>query len=272
MGALIIPSNIMNEISYCIQRLDTEISWMGRIVVTPQNDYLVTHIYLLSQEVGAAHTDIDAEAVARIMYESIADEGDLLYWVHSHANMGAFWSGVDVDTIKTMGRNGLCVASVFNKKGESRHASCYVAQSPYHRSPDLIYNDNIAHTVGLPPSLEETTQWDTQLAAKIRQKPVAAYAYQNYYGEAYSPPAARNWEAPQSYRKGGKEPEDEGIGLLGYGDRIEAQVLGMKLKDFRNIVYGNDTQARLDLGDRLEMVYNNGSFTRFDARGGPSAY
>ena len=272
MVTVIIPTHIMQELTYCIQRLDTEVSWMGRIQVTEEDNYLVTNIYLLEQEVGAAHTDIAAEAVARILYESIGDEGDLLYWVHSHVNMQAFWSSVDVDTIKAMGRNGLCVASVFNKKGESRHASCYPTQSPYHHTPDLIYNDNIAHTVGLPPTLVQTNKWDTQLAAKVRTKPVAAYVYQNYYGEAYSPSTARNWEVPQKQHNGRKEPEDEGVGLLGYGDRIEAQVLGMKLKEYKAIAYGNDTQARLDLGDRLEMAYNYGSFTRFDAKGGHSAY
>lgn len=265
MGTVIIPTHIIQELTYCIQRLDTEVSWMGRIQVTEEDNYLVTNIYLLEQEVGAAHTDIDAEAVARILYESDGDEGDLLYWVHSHANMQAFWSSVDVDTIKAMGKNGLCVASVFNKKGESRHASCYLTQSPYHHTTCLIYNDSIDHTIGLPPTMVQTNKWDEQMKAKVRTKTVVAspydYTMSNYRGHT-----------PNDYTTPTKAQQEDGVGLLGYGDRIEAQVLGMKLKEYKAIAYGNDTQARLDLGDRLEMAYNYGSFTRFDAKGGPSAY
>lgn len=61
---------------------------------------------------------MDAASIAKAMYETRDDEGMFNFWWHSHVNMGVFWSGTDMDTIRQIGSQGFVVATVFNKKNE----------------------------------------------------------------------------------------------------------------------------------------------------------
>lgn len=121
--SILIPVNIRNKIQFIVDNCDKEVSGLGTVVFDKaKNAYRVTEIILLDQEVGSAHTDIDDEAVAQAMYDMRDCEGELAFWWHSHVNMSTFWSGTDHETMEAIGKNGLCVAVVFNKKEEMRGA------------------------------------------------------------------------------------------------------------------------------------------------------
>lgn len=120
---IIIPSNIRNKIQFIVDNCALEVSGLGTVVFDKaENAYRVTDVMLLDQEVGAAHTDIDDEAVAQACYDMRDAEGELAFWWHSHVEMATFWSGTDHKTMEAIGKNGLCVAVVFNKKEEMRGA------------------------------------------------------------------------------------------------------------------------------------------------------
>jgi len=125
---IFLPTDIRNKIQFIVDNCDKEVSGLGTVVFDKQqNGYRVTSAILLDQEVGAAHTDIDDAAVAQALYEARDSEGELAFWWHSHVNMQTFWSSQDHQTMEAIGKNGLCVAIVFNKKEEMRGA---VVMSP----------------------------------------------------------------------------------------------------------------------------------------------
>lgn len=123
MPKIIIPQNIRNKIQFIVDQCPMEVSGLGTVIFDPkQNAYIVTDTILLKQEVGACHTDLDDDAVAHACFEMRNCLGDLVFWWHSHVNMGTGWSATDHKTMELIGKNGLCVAVVFNKKEEMRGA------------------------------------------------------------------------------------------------------------------------------------------------------
>lgn len=122
---------IYDELAYnkimhwCKKAAPQEISGLGNVTYDKEAGVMrVTDVWLLEQENGAATTDIDDEAVGKLMYKHHTltregeIEGDLKLWWHSHVNMGVFWSGTDMDTIQQLGDGGWFLNSVFNLKEE----------------------------------------------------------------------------------------------------------------------------------------------------------
>jgi len=132
-----IPHRINEQIQFFVDKSDIECSGLGKVITTPEG-YLVTEIVLLKQENTATHTEIDASAVAKALFDLRASQGGMYFWWHSHVDMGVFWSKTDRDTIEEIGRNGLCVAVVFNKKKEKRGA---VWLKGSELSPNLYFDD-----------------------------------------------------------------------------------------------------------------------------------
>lgn len=138
---IILPYQVHRQIMFYVNNCEKEIGGMGRIKFDKtKGEYTVLSVCLPTQEVGSAHTDLDADSVAKCELATINDEGWFNFWWHSHVNMQAFWSGTDTATIKEMGKQGLCVAIVFNKKRECRGA--VYARSEAEHVPDW-FNDNI---------------------------------------------------------------------------------------------------------------------------------
>jgi hypothetical protein len=132
-----IPFKINEQIQFFVDKSDVECSGLGKVVTTPDG-YAVTEIVLLKQENTATHTEIDAAAVGKALFELRNSQGGMYFWWHSHVDMGVFWSKTDRDTIEEIGRNGLCVAVVFNKKKEKRGA---VYLKGGELSPNLYFDD-----------------------------------------------------------------------------------------------------------------------------------
>ena len=154
------------QIMYYVNKSSVEISGLGRIEKDSQGNMVVTKVYLLDQENTSATTDIDAQAMAKLMYETREDKGNLNFWWHSHVNMATFWSGTDMATIKQFGKNGYLLATVFNKQGD--HRTAYF-QGGTDFLPELFI-DQIDTKFTHIPKLAETTVWEAEFNTKCKSK------------------------------------------------------------------------------------------------------
>jgi len=118
---VIFARDAYEKIMYWVRKCPLEISGLGKCIYK-DGAFHVTEAYLLEQVNTAATTDLDATAVSKLQFESRDEPGHLNFWWHSHVNMNVFWSGTDTDTIKQYGDQGFCLATVFNKKNETKSA------------------------------------------------------------------------------------------------------------------------------------------------------
>lgn len=160
------------QIMYYVNKSNVEISGLGRIEKSSDGSMVVTKIYLLEQENTAASTDIDAQAMAKLMYQTREDKGNLNFWWHSHVNMATFWSGTDMATIKQFGKNGYLLSTVFNKKGEFR-TSYFQGGNDF--LPELFI-DNIETVFSYIPKSLETTEWEAEFNTKCKSKTFAHHS------------------------------------------------------------------------------------------------
>jgi hypothetical protein len=174
-----IPYRIYEQIQFFVDRSSIECSGLGKIVVTPDG-YTVTEVVLLKQENTSTHTEIDASAIGKALFDLRNNPGGLYFWWHSHVNMDVFWSKTDRDTIEEIGRNGLCVAVVFNKKREKRGA-VWLKETAL--SPALYFDDIPVSIVHEGASEETKKQWAAEFDEKCKPVPIARYLPE--YGNGY---------------------------------------------------------------------------------------
>jgi len=164
---LTIRPEVYAEIDHYVQNSTGEVSGLGRIIRGSDNELIVNKIYLLKQENTSASTDLDKDAVAKLMFDSKDDEGDLNFWWHSHVNMAVYWSGTDMDTIKDLGANGYIVATVFNKKREMRSA---YYQGKNHEFYPEVFADEIPTTILYQSNAAQIEEWSKELEEKSKPK------------------------------------------------------------------------------------------------------
>lgn len=222
---LFIPRTVYQQIMHWVNQEDLEVSGMGKIKYVKDGNYFyVSKVYLLDQEVGAAHTDIDAEALGKLEYETFKQDGDLNFWWHSHVKMDVFWSGTDTSTIKTMGGNGYCVATVFNQHKKMRTAVCYKATTDFGETVTFIDEcDTIIYDP--EPSAETIARWTEDYKAKVRRKSYATTTTTtewNNWGAA----SGHSTVQQQSFGSFNEEWETrKTIGAIRRADKIAAKIM-----------------------------------------------
>lgn len=166
---LVIDALEHEKIKFWVDKSNIEISGLGKCKWNASlQAFHVTKVYLLDQENTSTTTDLDPQAVAKLMYESREDEGFLNFWWHSHVNMGVFWSGTDMSTMKQIAGNGMVLATVFNKKGEHRTA--------YMQAPDEsgfrgeLFLDDIPYRVRTVDIAPYVDSWTAEFEAKCKPK------------------------------------------------------------------------------------------------------
>lgn len=165
---VIIDRIALDKIRYLVEKDSQELSGMGITRVVGDTIY-VDDVQMLEQKNGAAHTDIDATAVSKLMYEWRERTGEVNFWWHSHANMGVFWSSTDIDTIKQLGKQGMCVAAVFNKKGEIRTAVACKMQVPFSDKEQIVIFDELQLQFQSNTPDEIKRQWDAEHEANVKK-------------------------------------------------------------------------------------------------------
>lgn len=169
MKVLLTPQ-VAKQIAFFVDKSNVEISGLGRVKRDQNGNMVVSKVYLLEQENSGTSTDIDSQAMGKLQYETLADQemhGDLNFWWHSHVNMGVFWSGTDTSTIQQFGKNGYLLATVFNKKGETRSAY-YQGDNGF--LPVIFLDDLKTEILGYQPSSEELTSWESEYTTKCKTK------------------------------------------------------------------------------------------------------
>lgn len=116
-----LPRELYRKIMFWVDISPIEISGLGKCIFE-DGKWKVLSVHLLDQENTATSTDLDSEAVGKLDMALIREKGHLNFWWHSHVDMKAFWSGTDLDTIKEYGDAGFCLATVFNKRGDTQTA------------------------------------------------------------------------------------------------------------------------------------------------------
>lgn len=162
---VVIAPEVYQKVMYWVNKSRIEISGFGKVEFNG-TQLLVTQAYLLDQENTAASTDINADAMAKLMFESKDDAGHLNWWWHSHVNMDVFWSGTDRSTIRQVGEQGWCLATVFNKKNEMRSA--------YYQKGDgflpEVFIDELETDSRAIVASDAVTAWEEEFKKKCKAK------------------------------------------------------------------------------------------------------
>lgn len=100
----------------------TEISGLGIVEMPRPGMLVITDIMLLEQESTSGDTNLDQDAMGRLMFQMIEagqDTGTLKFWWHSHANMDVFWSATDESAIANLVEGSEWILSIVgNRQGE----------------------------------------------------------------------------------------------------------------------------------------------------------
>ncbi len=160
---LILDNKVYEKVMHCVDSSNLEIGGLGLVKIEGDSVY-VTEFFLLEQDVTSTTTQIRAEALSKLLYQTRDNtNGELLWWWHSHVDMGVFWSDTDMKTIREFGEEGRFFATVFNKDREMKSAYFQAGTDQY---PELFIDDieTLAQS-GL--SVEESEALDEEIAAKV---------------------------------------------------------------------------------------------------------
>lgn len=167
-----------DKIKFWVDKAKGEVGGMG--IVEYDHEKKEAHVvdaFLIDQTVGGAHTDLSAEGMAKLMFETRMMKGVLSFWWHSHASMDVFWSSQDRETILKLGANGWIFASVFNKKDEVRSAVAYVASSALNQNkPEVVFYDDIM-TYVVRPEMDKALEdeLNKQFDTLVKPEPVKVW-------------------------------------------------------------------------------------------------
>ena len=139
---IILSQNADNKIKHMIMSVPTEIGAMLSGHVTPQGDVYVSDVYMTKQTVSGSDVDFDQESCNIAVLKAMANDEMLIGWVHSHANMGVFWSGTDVNTInKLIAFAGTFLCSIVgNREMKFKGRVDYISTSVF-GSRQEVYDD-----------------------------------------------------------------------------------------------------------------------------------
>ncbi len=237
-----ISRDVYDKVMWWVKHASFEVSGFGTVTFDEkENAFTVNDAFLLKQEGGAAHTDIDPTALSQLMYQAHMAQapGDLKWWWHSHVNMGTFWSTQDLSTIKELGSNGWIVATVFNKKEEMK--SAYAARAALEPVGHSTYvSDNVETIIWDYYDQADVNAWETEFTEKVTEKKYDKYAG-TVYGDAWT----------------GHMPliENDHVARYEAIEREEAKAAGISHKKYVEIMYGGDREAIDKLQAKIDKAY-----------------
>jgi proteasome lid subunit RPN8/RPN11 len=185
-----IPPRIYSELMFYAYKVDAEVGGYGRLSFDEkENDIIVEEIFLVQQEVHQTECNLKAEGTAAL-YQELIDKGEpekigeITFWWHSHKNMGASFSTIDDDMMRTWPGSYL-VSLVINRDGK-------MSAQLMSKSPLLVVGDiDIAINWFDVPEAEE---WAAEVEKKVaKAKPIAVPQQQQI---------ARYWNKNQGVGQG----------------------------------------------------------------------
>ncbi len=175
--------------------------------------FKIDNIYIIEQTVTAGSTDFSEEALARFI-GSVENPQDIWCWIHSHVNMGVFWSGTDTATINRLLRSTKRLLSiVFTLDGKMK-TRCDVSLKSVKLPEDIkgefgkfipthIVTNDIEVNIQDSLSDEDKLFLDSELAEKLKvSSPISIGSYSS------------SLIRPSSYMNG-EHKVGKGIGSVG---------------------------------------------------------
>ena len=157
-----IPREVHNKIMHWVRKGGShECSGMGKIVIKDGHPHIVD-AWMVKQKNHSAESEMDGDDLARLLFQKKDIPGIMSFWWHSHAGMSTFWSTTDRDQIAKLANNGMCVATVFNNRGESR--SCVAANAPFLFHVDDVKLEIVEDEI----NLEKIKSWDFEYTDKVQ--------------------------------------------------------------------------------------------------------
>lgn len=205
-----IPEDVYRQIMAYVQFADGEISMLGLV-----EDYVdgpkITEVFLLEQTCSSAHTDLDPDAMGKLMFE-LAKRGvekQLRAWVHSHASMSVFWSKTDDTCVDEYKADPYLVSLVFNKQRDVRARVDWF--HPYRITLDQV---PVKIDYASDKDLEKTCK--EEVKTKVKELPSFPQIQTLYSGKGSSqPPAKKEGDSKSPPFVGGDGEKSTGTGTTG---------------------------------------------------------
>lgn len=165
---LIIPKAIEEKIHAYVMSVESEIAGMGQVHVNEAGDIVVDDVMIYQQEVTGGTADLSPQAIARWQSALVKAGGspkNWRLWWHSHANMAAFFSKRDTDTIDGSTEADWMCSLVVNKRRERQ------ARLDTYR-PFRMYMDNLDIEVEGASVYEVPEAIKAEVREKVKSPPV----------------------------------------------------------------------------------------------------
>lgn len=217
---IIFDAEVYYKIMHWVEKSTDEVSGLGTVEQTENGDFQVISAMMLPQKNTGGSTDIEAEDVAKAMYELRNEKGSLNFWWHSHVNMATFWSKTDTDTIQMFGnaggQGGFVVATVFNKKSEKRSALYFNANLA---SKNIkIFLDEVETKVITFLKDEDIKKWDAEYDKNVKKEIVKPWSVSKY----------GHWDDGKWYPNKEEEGDDKSFNDDDYYDNWYTRTYGKK--------------------------------------------
>lgn len=169
-----VPEHVWRKIMYWVDKADQEVSGFGSLEwIESENKFIVKDAIILKQTVTSASTEIDSNAIGKAMFELRNEPNGMKWHWHSHVNMSVFWSSDDRKLISDLATGGWIVATVVNRKRESKTAfSC--VQNILGCDHEIFIDDLKAKVTTLVDKNLEAS-WDKEFSDKVTEEKVTAY-------------------------------------------------------------------------------------------------
>jgi hypothetical protein len=178
---------VLQLIELTVAVCDKEVGWLGTAEKVG-NDYIIDEIFVPKQKVSGTETDISPETVGELLYEIVKKDKDpskLIYWGHSHVNMGVSPSGQDNKQMEAFLENATYfIREIRNKRGDSA-VDVFDVEAGY-----IFYG--VANQVYMPPiSEEEKAAWEKIIKENVT--PQYAQHVQSNYWNSYQKEFEADW-------------------------------------------------------------------------------
>ncbi|MBI4390891.1 MAG: hypothetical protein HY575_03330 [candidate division NC10 bacterium] len=197
-----IAPRALHRLKLYIDLCPFEVGGLGTVEQAGE-DVLVTDIVLIRQRASDSDTELDPQAVAEYLLQTVREGKDpsaLRLWWHSHAEADVTWSDTDERTIA-----GLRIDQLVSIVGNKRHEfACRLD----HFSPGRV----TLHRLPLISSREEESPDEEslreQVMAELREKVILIHREYSEIPEIFFNPSGSTLEIPITFDEA--DPPDQG--------------------------------------------------------------
>lgn len=157
---------------YWVEIAQGEVSGLGVVEEHP-GLLRITDFVLLEQVCSDAETELDPRAIAELM-QDIDDPSRLRCWIHSHADMGVFWSRTDESTIAGLSNGTWLLSMVVNKAHQS-----LLRLDQF--NPTHMYIDNVQWQLYFDAAKKDQSKWKKQFSDRVQEYPMVSLGLRQAY-------------------------------------------------------------------------------------------